>query len=177
MFQNVNYASISLLAEPDLSSEKGLKDGSRLQLSRRVFLKVILGVSGILALLGIVPYGGYLSRPEVKIQKKRIGNLSEIRNNSAQYFLWPTDSPYDVRILIRDEAGKLYAYNAACTHLACRVDYSPESQILTCPCHGSEFDPTTGEVLHGPAGAPLIAIVLEVDSDNEVYALRHASED
>lgn len=150
---------------------------SRREFTRRVFLTSLLGISGILALLHIVPYGGYLSKPQVKMQKKRIANLSDIHYDSAMYFLWPTDSPFDTRILIRDDAGKLFAYAAACTHLACRVDYSPESHQVICACHGSVFDPTSGGVVRGPAAAPLAAITLEVDNDGTVYALAFAGGD
>jgi Rieske Fe-S protein len=42
---------------------------------------------------------------------------------------------------------------ANCTHQACTVS-NVSSGVYTCPCHGSQFDPS-GRVVRGPAGAPL----------------------
>lgn len=45
---------------------------------------------------------------------------------------------------------------SVCTHLGCEIDLPSEKvDILRCPCHKSEFSPKTGDVLHGPASAPL----------------------
>jgi Rieske Fe-S protein len=138
----------------------------RLALSRRTLLKLLLGISGIVAFLPFVTYGRYFSfRPEVNAGKKQIAKLSEISPNSALFFQWPTDSPRDVNILIADDSMKLYAYNATCTHLGCQLDYRPELRLVMCPCHGSMYDPASGRVTRGPARASLTAIKLEVDKD------------
>lgn len=42
---------------------------------------------------------------------------------------------------------------ATCTHQACTVS-NDSAGVYTCPCHGSQFDPT-GRVVRGPAAAPL----------------------
>lgn len=44
--------------------------------------------------------------------------------------------------------------SAICTHLKCKIDYSPEDGHFVCPCHKSEFD-LDGEVLRKPARKPL----------------------
>ncbi|MBV9773791.1 MAG: FAD-dependent oxidoreductase [Gemmatimonadetes bacterium] len=54
----------------------------------------------------------------------------------------------------RDEAGTLHERSAVCTHLGCIVHWNGEERSWDCPCHGSRFAPT-GEVLNGPALAPL----------------------
>ncbi|WP_320772745.1 ubiquinol-cytochrome c reductase iron-sulfur subunit [Streptomyces sp. CRN 30] len=54
----------------------------------------------------------------------------------------------------RDEDGALKAYSTVCTHAGCAIDRLEEDRLV-CPCHGSEFDPRTGEVLHAPATVPL----------------------
>jgi Rieske Fe-S protein len=38
-----------------------------------------------------------------------------------------------------------------------------------CPCHGAEFDGTTGDVLRGPARTPLVKITIK-ESDGTLYA-------
>ena len=50
----------------------------------------------------------------------------------------------------RDEAGRLHAVSATCTHLGCRVAFNTAERTWDCPCHGSRFD-VDGQVLQGPA--------------------------
>jgi glycine/D-amino acid oxidase-like deaminating enzyme/nitrite reductase/ring-hydroxylating ferredoxin subunit len=51
----------------------------------------------------------------------------------------------------RDTFGELHEHSAACTHLGCIVHWNSQEMSWDCPCHGSRFNPTTGEVLNGPA--------------------------
>ncbi len=55
----------------------------------------------------------------------------------------------------REGEGEVVAFNARCPHLGCAVRWSPQEKSWDCPCHGSRFDARTGEVLNGPANAPL----------------------
>lgn len=59
-------------------------------------------------------------------------------------------------ILSHTPEGTFRAFSAICPHQGCKVvpdDSAPE--ILECPCHRSEFDTYTGEVLKGPADEDL----------------------
>ncbi len=59
------------------------------------------------------------------------------------------------RITIANSAGSLHAFDDTCTHLQCSLaDGTLEGAVVTCPCHGSQFDMTSGAVLRGPARRP-----------------------
>jgi len=45
------------------------------------------------------------------------------------------------------------AFSPVCPHQGCVV--APRESLYVCPCHASQFDLTTGEVLAGPAQSGL----------------------
>jgi Rieske Fe-S protein len=61
-------------------------------------------------------------------------------------------------------AEGVVAYSAVCTHVACDVTWwKPETKVLRCPCHESEFDPkATGHVSGGPAPRRLPALPIDI---------------
>jgi glycine/D-amino acid oxidase-like deaminating enzyme/nitrite reductase/ring-hydroxylating ferredoxin subunit len=54
----------------------------------------------------------------------------------------------------RDEAGRVHAVSAACSHMGCLVGWNETDRTWDCPCHGSRFG-LDGAVIHGPAVMPL----------------------
>ena len=62
--------------------------------------------------------------------------------------------------IYKDEQGKLYPLNSACTHIKCEVAWNNAEKTWDCPCHGSRFN-YTGEMLTGPARKDLELIKLE----------------
>jgi 3-phenylpropionate/trans-cinnamate dioxygenase ferredoxin subunit len=48
--------------------------------------------------------------------------------------------------------GHLYAFDDTCTHSGCSLAAGMlNGTTVTCSCHGSQFDVTSGAVLRGPA--------------------------
>lgn len=66
----------------------------------------------------------------------------------------------DPVVVAQPEQGEAAAFSAICTHMGCTV--APAGKELHCPCHGSVFDASTGQVLQGPAARPLPSVQVEV---------------
>ncbi len=90
-----------------------------------------------------------------------VGTISELAAGTMR--------AYDVggtRVTIAAAADALYAFDDTCTHLGCSLARgSLDGTTVTCACHGSQFDITTGEVLRGPASRPVRARKLRVDGE------------
>jgi Rieske Fe-S protein len=63
-------------------------------------------------------------------------------------------------VLSQPRSGSVVAFDAACTHQGCPVQ--PAGRRLTCACHGSAFDTSSGAVLNGPATRGLAKIGVTV---------------
>jgi nitrite reductase/ring-hydroxylating ferredoxin subunit len=62
----------------------------------------------------------------------------------------------DRQVAIANLGGDLRAFDDVCTHQQCSLaEGDLEDTIIQCPCHGSEFDVITGEVVEGPAAEPI----------------------
>lgn len=142
-------------------------------ISRRTLLKLLLGVSAVLAVAPLSALTRYFDVPYVFTPTKQlIRGASDLPKNSAINFQWPTlTRPFDSDVLVKDANGRYNAFNRVCTHLQCMTNYDPGSETIQCPCHGSIYDARTGEVTSGPAPRALPIIDLEVGSDGEVYAV------
>jgi nitrite reductase/ring-hydroxylating ferredoxin subunit len=62
----------------------------------------------------------------------------------------------DTRVTVANVGGTFYAFDDACTHERCSLAEGDLEEItLTCRCHGSQFDVSSGLVLRGPAREPV----------------------
>lgn len=77
---------------------------------------------------------------------------------------------FDVRgtkIAVVNVAGEFHAFGDTCTHMQCSLaEGDLEETTVICPCHGSEFDVTSGEVLRGPAREPVGSFEVQVEGGN-----------
>jgi 3-phenylpropionate/trans-cinnamate dioxygenase ferredoxin component len=68
------------------------------------------------------------------------------------------------RIAIAKVDDAFYAFGDICTHQGCSLaEGQLDGTTVTCPCHGSEFDVTTGEVLRGPAHEPVQSYAVRIE--------------
>jgi Rieske Fe-S protein len=83
-----------------------------------------------------------------------LGAESEVPEGGAKLYR-------DANVVVsRSGDGALKAFSSICTHAGCAIN-KLSGTTLTCPCHGSEFDATTGKVLQAPATEPLHALPVE----------------
>ncbi len=68
--------------------------------------------------------------------------------------------------VVRGDEG-LYALVRNCTHMGCIPSFNEADNRFHCPCHGSVFN-LAGDVLRGPAPAPLFRAALAVNSRGAV---------
>lgn len=67
-------------------------------------------------------------------------------------------------LLTRTGEAEAVAFSAVCTHQGCTVEVpAADAEEAECPCHGSRYDLTTGEVTARPADEPLAQVSVEVD--------------
>ena len=70
--------------------------------------------------------------------------------------------------ILHPTASGFVAYSAICPHAGCTVMYEANERFV-CPCHGSQFNATTGAVLQGPASTGLSSISIVEGSDGQLY--------
>jgi Rieske Fe-S protein len=72
-------------------------------------------------------------------------------------------------LLTRPSGDTVMGFNPACTHQGTTVGV-PKNGTITCPNHGSQYDPATGDVKRGPATLPLNKVAVKVQGNNVVMA-------
>ena len=93
---------------------------------------------------------------------RTLGANSEINDGEMKAF-----DVDDLTIAVAKVGGKVYAFGDTCTHQQCPLsDGDLEETTVTCPCHGSQFDVTSGAVLEGPAEDPVASYPVTVSDDS-----------
>jgi nitrite reductase/ring-hydroxylating ferredoxin subunit len=69
------------------------------------------------------------------------------------------------KVNVANAGGRLYAFDDTCTHTGCSLAMGElDGTTVTCACHGSQFDVTTGAVLAGPARRPVRSHAVQVEA-------------
>jgi|SRR4030081_1141690 nitrite reductase/ring-hydroxylating ferredoxin subunit len=92
----------------------------------------------------------------------RIENAGDIAAGDMRVF-----DVAGIKVNIASVGGQLHAIDDTCTHRACSLAKGKlDGTTVTCPCHGSQFDVTNGEVLRGPAQQPVRSRLVEIEGDS-----------
>ncbi len=159
---------MSNAAEQPVSNSLGLTQAQEESLSRRAFTKVLFTGIG-LCYAGAIGYPiyKYLASPiqksmeAAKVSEVRLPEAQKLAPGSALLFKFGTKPG----ILIHHQDETWTAMEAVCTHMACTVQYQPESNRLFCACHGGVYDVKTGQAVSGPPPKPLKTFKVTVEND------------
>lgn len=92
----------------------------------------------------------------------RIGNVNDVDEGEMRVF--EVDGS---KVNVTNAGGHLYAFDDTCTHMGCSLaNGSLDGTTVTCACHGSQFDVTSGAVLRGPAQRPVRARAIQVQGED-----------
>ena len=139
-------------------------------IERRNFLNWFLSTTaGAFVLSVLYPLGRYLTPPPVAESTARSVTLSlkpqEVKVNSGQIFRFGSQPG----ILVKTQTGELKAFSAACTHLACIVQYRSDISHIWCACHNGHFD-LNGKNIEGPPPKALEEYAVNVRADQIVVS-------
>jgi len=92
----------------------------------------------------------------------RVGNGKDVAEGSMHVF-----DVAGTKVSVARVNGILYAFDDTCTHRGCSLaEGDLDGTTVTCPCHGSQFDVTSGAVLRGPAQKPVSSRLVEVKGED-----------
>jgi nitrite reductase/ring-hydroxylating ferredoxin subunit len=88
---------------------------------------------------------------EVKSLSVRVGSSSDVKEGQMRVF-----DVAGTNVNVANANRHLYAIDDTCTHMGCSLANGHlAGTVVTCACHGSQFDVTSGAVLRGPAQRPV----------------------
>jgi 3-phenylpropionate/trans-cinnamate dioxygenase ferredoxin component len=80
-----------------------------------------------------------------------VARADELKEGEVQAF-----KVFDAKVAVANVAGTFYAFDDTSTHEGCSLaEGELEEKVLTCSCHGSQFDVTSGALVRGPAQEPV----------------------
>jgi thiosulfate dehydrogenase [quinone] large subunit len=103
----------------------------------------------------------------VRPKGTRIGPASDVPVGGAASFTDPKEGVPALVVQVR--TGVFRAFSAVCPHAGCQVQFDQQSDLFICPCHGSEFNGSTGAVQRGPAATGLSGIPIALGSNGQLY--------
>jgi len=113
---------------------------------------------------------GWRSEPRARDRKNlsemtefvALGRAGDLEEGSMRAF-----DVQGTTIAVANVAGAFHAFDDTCTHRQCSLaEGDLEGSTVICPCHGSEFDVESGEVLRGPAREPIETFEVRLEGGN-----------
>lgn len=105
--------------------------------------------------------------PGSKTSGTVLGPSKDVPVGNAATFTVPSNG--DPGIVVQPTKGQFVAYDSVCPHAGCQVGYYAANNVLVCPCHGSQFALSTGQVINGPAPHGLTKLKVVEGSDGNLY--------
>jgi nitrite reductase/ring-hydroxylating ferredoxin subunit len=91
-----------------------------------------------------------------------VGRTEDLEEGSMRAF-----DVQGTAIAVANVGGAFHAFDDTCTHRQCSLaEGDLEESTVICPCHGSEFDVRSGEVLRGPARESVESYEVRVEGGN-----------
>jgi thiosulfate dehydrogenase [quinone] large subunit len=97
----------------------------------------------------------------------KIGPAQAVPVKGAASFQDPSTG--DPALVVQPRQGSFLAFDAVCPHAGCTVQYDAQHTLFVCPCHGSQFNGSTGAVEVGPASTGLTKIAISEGPDGQLY--------
>jgi 3-phenylpropionate/trans-cinnamate dioxygenase ferredoxin component len=89
----------------------------------------------------------------------RVGDVEAVPSGEMRVF-----EVSGSRLNVTNVDGRLFAFDDTCTHMGCSLaNGALDGTVVTCACHGSQFDVTSGAVLRGPAQRPVRSVPVSVE--------------
>lgn len=161
-------------------TDQGQNEGATAALSgieRRKVLAGALGVGAASVVLAACGSGDSTATPEISAAPEQ--QPAPGATTASGVIVAAADVPVnggvveivdDRKVIVtQPQAGTYQGFSAVCPHEGCTVG-GVQDGVIVCPCHNSQFDTSTGEVLQGPANAPLAPIPVSQQGDDIVFA-------
>jgi len=98
----------------------------------------------------------------VNVMLVRIGTSKDVPAGQMRVF-----DVAGTTVNVASASGHIYAFDDTCTHTGCSLAKGRLDGItVTCACHGSQFDVTSGAVLRGPAKRSVRSRLVQVEGEN-----------
>ena len=94
----------------------------------------------------------------------RVGSANDVRAGEMRVF-----DVAGTKVTVASAGDHLYAFDDTCTHMGCSLAKGHlAGTVVTCACHGSQLDVTSGAVLRGPAQRAVRSRAVRLEGDDLV---------
>jgi Rieske Fe-S protein len=128
------------------------------EISRKRFIK-------ILGAFLVLPFAGAWYVMTGKVASRNASSLKYVHLDDI-----PQGTAIQQEMITYRNGNDIKFFSTRCSHLGCRIDKKIGNELV-CPCHGSRFDPETGNLLKGPADEGLRELEFTVKENSYIVKL------